>query len=987
MAPPPAAASAKRERSNTPAIAAAAVKKEGTPAPTSSSSQQSASASASASAAKTEAGPSGSSSQPPKPAATFRDFPIFSSQLAPHTRINLLRFAHHTPQDPTDPSQFVGPLKLNRKWPPRPKPTVPRPGDPVRDVGGNHVIGILPPSGTDPNEKPKKGKLYWPSYGEGGLEEIRKALHIPPELNITAFPPQPKKDDEDEDNSDSDQEGGGNASKAGPSSSQGAAANKKGRFGAGGGNARGGGGGGKGKKKGAERRGIREIHKAPEDLRLLRKQEFMPWVLEDFETSEDWESGVQAANRYKALVAQFGDKYANCAGNAGLVQMYLRGAVETAQNGGAGSGLVGEVKEEKKKRAGYMDRNHSPWIGKLEGDVHGGLNAAAAAAAAAASRGDGSAATSGINISSSPHVIFVFDHRHDGSFKLVPVQAAYKFTQKPAYSTTTADEANERWEKLDKLRQRGGSAYQKINLTASSANGEGASQEGQGEGARALLNARSRSSLGGGRRGGPGGRMYVKKEKLDEDDAAELASWSTFQQRNALVLPGMSNSRQHSLLAVYGDRRGGAGGGGGGAGGGGALDEVEYEEDFADDEEVHQGPGAENLQEEQEQKEYADRLKEEMSRAGWDGRISGDENGDDDDEDDDGADADLFGDGAPGSRKRLRKKGKGKGAMGKSGRELKKVMRMAGRVEGMDAYDSEDEDENPYASEEEEEEESDEEKHLAITNPDELVRRAREARREKEEREAALARKRALAAERDGTPALAEDGSRPGAGNSSRANSPASFGPPSSSQPQASSQQRSGSGFASSAQRATAGPSGKGTYIPRRAGSSSPPPPSPSRSGAGAAPPSPPSSGASQPLKVTLKRKSEAISGGGSGRATSPASTTAGVSPPVSRAGSPAATSVNEAKRQKTTTGASSRAASPPSSGSATPSKKQPANDIEREVIRLVRDNMVQTTQELVRHFAKQLKNPESKEQLSAAIRRVCMIERGKNTLRLKDGW
>ncbi|KAE8227966.1 hypothetical protein CF326_g7118 [Tilletia indica] len=960
---------AKRERGATPSTStsipatATAVKKEsaagGTPTPTGAT-------------AKKEPTPAATA------APTFRDFPIFSSQLAPHTRINLLRFAHHTPQDPTDPTQFVAPLKMNRKWPPRPKPSPPRPGDPVRDAAGTHVVGLLPT--LKDGDKPKKGKLYWPKYGEGGLEEIRKALHIPPELNISAFPPQPKK--EDEDNSDEDSEDDASSPSKRASSSKKPAP----KFGGGGGMRNGGnrgGGGGGGKKRGSDKRNIREIHKAPEDIRLLRKQEYMPWVLEDFETSEEWESGHQAAARYRALVAQFGEKHASCAGNAGLVQMYLRGAVEGAEGEDDGA------KKKKKKMAGFMDRNHAPWIGKLEGDVHSTSTTTAQKPLTA----DNAAPSSYTSVSSSPHVIFVFDHRHDGSFKLVPVQAAYKFTQKPAYSTTTADEANDRWEALDKLRQRGGSAYQKIALAGvaggSGAGGGGGGEEGQGEGAKALLHARNR---GGPRRStGAGGRSsFVKREKMDEDDAAELASWSTFQQRSALALPGMQPSRPRNLLAVFGDQSRGGGGGGGrrggfDGGGGTTLDEVEYEEDFADDEEVHQGPGAENLAEEREQKEYADRLKEEMARAGWDGRLSGneDESGGSDGDGDGGG---LFGEGGNGKGKgKGKRKGRGRDGMGRSGRELKKVMKMAGRAEGFDTYDSEDEEVNPYASEEEEESESDEERHLALTNPEEAVRRAREAKREKEEREAAVARRKALAAERDGTAVVDEKagGGVNGRGAGSQGKSQPASG--------------SGSGFASTAQRAAA-PNpllrNSGTYIPRaRPGSASPPPPSPSNRAPASPPPtqgSPASSTASGgggggALKVTLKRKSEAISG----RATSPAS--GNVSPPASRAGSPSAPTspssaepnsgtTSTAKRQKTSTSTTSRAGSPPV-------PKQPANEIEREVIRLVRDQKVQTTQELVRHFAKQVKNPESKEQLSSAIRRVCMIERGKNTLRLKDGW
>ncbi|CAD7060671.1 unnamed protein product [Tilletia caries] len=977
----------RRDHGSTPAVAVAvAVKKE--PGASTSTSTSTSTSSHANTAQVAAAAPAPAKKEAP----TFRDFPIFSSQLAPNTRINLLRFAHHTPQDPTDPTQFVGPLKMNRKWPPRPKPSPPRPGDPVRDAAGAHLVGLLPP--VSENDKPKKGKLYWPPYGQGGLEEIRKALQIPPELNISAFPPAPKKhadhDDDDDDSADSDD--ASNPSK--PSLSK-----QKGKFPMRGGGGGGGGGGGRGGKRGQsnKKNNIREIHKAPEEIRLLRKQEYMPWVLEDFETSEEWESGVQAANRYKALVAQFGDKYANCAGNAGLVQMYLRGAVDGGQGGGEGVVKEEEEEEKRKKRkvAGFMDRNHAPWIGKLEGDVHSASTATPKPSDPSSSASTTSAYTT---VSSSPHVIFVFDHRHDGSFKLVPVQAAYKFTQKPAYSTTTADEANERWEALNKLRQRGGSAYQKMALTAITG---GPDAQGQGEGAKALLHARNRNAgIPSRSSGGPGSRSYVKKEKMDEDDdAAELASWSTFQQRSRLVLPGGPASRPRNLLAVFGER-GGGGSGGGGGGGGGALDEVEYEEDFADDEEVHQGPGAENAQEEQEQKEYADRLKEEMSRAGWDGRLSDQDGGDSSDDDMDEGET-KGGKGGKGKGKAGKGKGK-KGGMGRSGKELKKVMKMAGRAEGLDAYDSEDEEVNPYASEDDDTSESDEERHLALTNPEEAVRRAREAKREKEEREAAAAKRRALAAERDGTAAGGDEG-----GKGVRGSSPATFSGSQGKQPGT----PSGSGFASTAQRAAASTAAtststatannpllrnSGTYIPRRPGSASPPPPSPSTSSRAQTPASPPTPataaagvGAGAGLKVTLKRKSEAISGRGVNAAGAGAGN---VSPPASRAGSPSAptspSAKDTAKRQKTTTTSSStpRGSSPSASASAA-AAKQPANEIEAEVIRLVRDAKVQTTQELVRHFAKAVKDPERKAQLSAAIRRVCMIERGKNTLRLKDGW
>ena len=51
---------------------------------------------------------------------------------------------------------------------------------------------------------------------------------------------------------------------------------------------------------------VREVHKSANAARRTRNEEFFPWVLEDFETSNDWESSRNpAANSIQALEAYY----------------------------------------------------------------------------------------------------------------------------------------------------------------------------------------------------------------------------------------------------------------------------------------------------------------------------------------------------------------------------------------------------------------------------------------------------------------------------------------------------------------------------------------------------------------------------------------------------------------------------------------------------------------------------------------------------------
>lgn len=146
--------------------------------------------------------------------------------------------------------------------------------------------------------------------------------------------------------------------------------------------------------------------------------EMFPWVLEDDETSLNWESAIappQAgidnlrrdlkSGKLKEMV----DAKSNQASTSGTGQVKTEG--EGSNSNGNGDGQ----KEEQDSIMRTEDsRGQAPWIGKLEGDAE---NAA------------------------SSYALFVFDERKQGAFRLVPVSRQYKFMQRPKHSKLTADEA------------------------------------------------------------------------------------------------------------------------------------------------------------------------------------------------------------------------------------------------------------------------------------------------------------------------------------------------------------------------------------------------------------------------------------------------------------------------------------------------------------------------------------------------------------------
>lgn len=723
-----------------------------------------------------------------------------------------MKFAHHTRVDPTDTSQFIPPLKLNRKNPPRLKLPKPNPGDPITDKYNRPMMG-------------KDGQpLTWPAPGDDlqRIEEVIKKEIAP----------------------------------KGPGADQSLIAP--------GGNAR-------PPKSKLFQKKVREIHKAADSTRKTMKEEHFPWVLEDFETSEEWESirtpvptGARALQDH--IDELKGKQRSNNTDGSGDVKMSDATNAVKSENG---------IKQESGASASASSStSHAPWIGKLEGDSS--------------------------SEASSLHVLFVFDERDAGGFKVVPVSRMYKFLQKPKYSTMTNEQVEQEYQKYQKTKEMDRWALRKQPVTA-----------------------------------GPS----VSKQ---EDNAA----WRNWPQVNRLALPtGMSfgGGRRRNLMAVHGgellrnDEDDDAAGGSRrrkredspGAG----YDELDYEEEFADDEELHD-PEA-DVAEDEEAKELEERLKREMARA----NNMGDE--------EDGAEEMS----APEDEDQI---------LTGSGKQMMKIMRALAKRDGNEAYEKDDDGRNPYATDESD----DEEEETYVANPEKAIQLAREE-REKKEKEAAKNNKGKV-------------GSAPGTGNVSGSNTPSDraekkpVNPASTSQPQPQAQaQRPGAGHANLAQRATSPTRGASKIGSKQVSRSSSPSLARSVSPGRAESPPPPT---------------DASTAGVKRRADSPGSSTPGASSGVKP----------EAKRIKTNSNSSragSRSGSPtaskPASRAGSPgAPRVPANAVEAEIIQLIRDGKIANTSELVQHFRKRLKSePHIKDQLSAAVRKVAVMDKATNRLKLKDGF
>ncbi|KAJ9479694.1 Transcription initiation factor IIF subunit alpha [Pseudozyma hubeiensis] len=749
---------------------------------------------------------------PPPPPTTYRDIPLLSTDCG-QWLTHLMKFAHHTRVDPNDTAQFIPPLKLNRKNPPRLKLPRPNPGDPITDKYNRPMMG-------------KDGQpLTWPGPDDD-LQRIEEVI---------------KRD---------------NAPK-GPGADQSLIAP---------------GGSARPPKAKLFKKKVREIHKAADSARKTMKEEHFPWVLEDFETSEDWESvrtpiptGARALQDHiDELKAKRSDS--SGADANGDVKMHDTNTKVKAEGG---------IKQESGASASASSStSHAPWIGKLEGDSS--------------------------SEASSLHVLFVFDERDAGGFKVVPVSRMYKFLQKPKHSTMTNEQVEQEYQKYQKTKEMDRWALRNKPVSAGSS---------------------------------------VSKH---EDSAA----WRSWPQVNRLSLPtGMSfgAGRRRNLMAVHGGellrddddddasasrrrKREDSPGAG--------YDELDFEEEFADDEELHD-PEA-DVAEDEEAKELEERLKREMARANHVG-----------DEEEAAEEAS-----APEDEDQI---------LTGSGKQMMKIMRALAKREGNEVYDKDDDGRNPYATDDSEEDE--EESYVA--NPEKAIQLAREE-RERKEKEAAKNKDKT-------TPGSASGSNTPTNRPEKRPGPPAA--------PSTSQTQRPGAGHASLAHRATSPTRGASKIGSKQVSRSSSP--SLARSVS-------PGRAESPPLASS---DASAATSGLKRRADSPAS-----SATTAVGGSNASGSSHpEAKRVKTGGSTGSRAGSPsgsppgskPASRAGSPgAPRVPANAVEAEIIQLIREGKIANTSELVQHFRKRLKSePHIKDQLSAAVRKVAVMDKATNRLKLKDGF
>lgn len=510
----------------------------------------------------------------------YRDIPLYS--IGARTSVtHLMKFASHQRVDPNQEEQFTPPVKLNRKMPLRLKMPPAQPGDPVIDRWGKPVMTKEGPP------------LRWPAP-DADLEAIQPYLGLDQQACVSAT-------DHRLENEEAAASGVG-ISRSRPF-----------------------------------RKRVREVHKSANAARRTRNEEFFPWVLEDFETSQEWESSREPLpNSLKAL------------------EQYYYAEKERREHG------LPPPKTEPGAASQTLVAPHAPWIGQLEGDSD--------------------------ENSTSHHVLFAFDERNAGGFQVVPVRRQYKFMQLHKHAMTS-DQIEEEFSK----------------------------QQRSAESDRWMM--RTRYNTGAGL-GGPDGLRGVRRA-----GGRGLPS---------LALPGAPSLGWQSsaqLVAVRGERE--------------RMrdddddlfgsmpkqettcDELDFEEEFADDEEK---PIVGDDAEDPEARELEDRLKREMvaDRVDDDVRIKREP-----DEYDDavavnrrsGGDA-LFGDASYGRHDDAMLTG--------SGRQMRKIMKALSQREGLDMYDSDEEAKNPYASDESDDED------LDVLHPERAILAAREekARQERLAKEA-----------------------------------------------------------------------------------------------------------------------------------------------------------------------------------------------------------------------------------------------------------
>ncbi|WFD41396.1 transcription factor IIF subunit tfg1 [Malassezia psittaci] len=478
---------------------------------------------------------------------------------------HLMKFAHHNRIDPNDTQQFIPPVKLNRKMPLRVKQAPAKAGDIVIDKWGKPIITT-------------EGKpLKWPGPNDD-LEAYRPFMDLD------------KKSDDENDVAP----GSGHAS-------QGRLFKKR----------------------------VREVHKSANAARRTRNEEFYPWVLEDFETSNDWESSRNpAANSIQALEAY-----------------YVMEQERRARAAAAGMEDVKPIKAEIKTETNPTAPAHAPWIGQLEGESD--------------------------ENSLSHHVLFAFDERNAGGFKVIPIRRQYKFmqSQRPILDSEEVEEEFQKYQRS--------SESERLAMRSRLQSGSKSGQASQGAPRRFPTLALPRGpSLGwdSSQR-----LVAVRGENRDRDPEDDM-----------YVVPKRETT----------------------------YDELDFEESFADDEERPDTV----LDEDQEAKELEERIKREMVADHVDDDVQIKREPDEMD------DAVMVNrrSGADG----LMENNRGihdNALLTSSGRQMRNIMKALSRREGNDIYDSDEEAKNPYASDESEDEEN-----LDVLHPERAIMEAREERAKQE---------------------------------------------------------------------------------------------------------------------------------------------------------------------------------------------------------------------------------------------------------------
>lgn len=298
--------------------------------------------------------------------------------------------------------------------------------------------------------------------------------------------------------------------------------------------------------------------------------------------------------------------------------------------------------------------NGERWVGRYE-------SAGAATGSRSGPSSNSTLSNSGhqpkLNNDASNYVLFRF-MENSSDFQVIPCHRFYRFTQRPAYDTLGPDEAEAAYEKMQKPTTKEDVGRWFMRRRGLNSNGESSK-------------ASNDANLEGN----------LKPSQISFFDESKISFASSNKLRPQVEIPSFVNGRRNKFTAVQGSSNPNLDGDDEDRkpkfGPDGDIDEVDYEQEFEDDEE-----GAGNLNdeamEEDEVKELAEKLRREQLAAGKAGE-------------DNKEDLDIDKDDLTGERADLTKEGKA----------VKKLLMRKGED---NVYNSDDDDDvrNPYASEEDE---------------------------------------------------------------------------------------------------------------------------------------------------------------------------------------------------------------------------------------------------------------------------------------------